>query len=121
MPVKKENRARYPKNWKAISTRIRFTRAAGQCECLGECGTDHTGRCTAHHGQPHPTTGSEVVLTTAHRDHTPENVDDTNLFAACQLCHLRYDAPHHRQTAAATRRAAITATGQTALDLTTQP
>lgn len=116
MPIRPENRARYPKNWPAISQRIRFVRAAGRCECAGECGVDHAGRCTAEHGQAHPTTGSKVVLTTAHRDHTPEHVDDGNLFAACQRCHLRYDAPHHRETAVATRRAAIEAAGQTALD-----
>lgn len=27
MPIRPENRARYPKNWKAISLRIRFERA----------------------------------------------------------------------------------------------
>ncbi|MFW3477259.1 hypothetical protein [Streptomyces microflavus] len=33
----------------------------------------------------------------------------------CQGCHLHYDKDHHRQTAAATRRAAIEAAGQTVL------
>jgi hypothetical protein len=117
MPVRPENRARYPRNWKTISQRIRFARAAGRCECAGQCGIDHDGRCTAEHGQAHPDTGSKVVLTTAHRDHVPENADDGNLFAACQKCHLRYDAAHHRETAAATRLAAIEAAGQTSLDV----
>lgn len=118
MPIRPENRDRYPADWKQISIRIRHDRAAGRCECRGECGVDHGGRCAAEHDKAHPVTGSKVVLTTAHRDHTPENVDDTNLFAACQRCHLRYDAPHHRETAAATRRAAIEAAGQLALDPT---
>ena len=92
MPIRPENRKRYPADWPQISARIRFERAAGRCECRGECGTLHVGRCSARHGEPHPVTGSRVVLTTAHRDHTPENCADGNLFAACQRCHLAYDA-----------------------------
>jgi 5-methylcytosine-specific restriction endonuclease McrA len=114
-PIRPESVARYPSNWREISLRIRTVRAAGRCECVGECGVDHDGRCTAENGQPHPVTGSKVVLTTAHRDHTPENVDDANLFAACQRCHLRYDRDHHRATRAATRRAAAEAGGQLTL------
>jgi 5-methylcytosine-specific restriction endonuclease McrA len=38
----------------------------------------------------------KIVLTVAHRDHTPENVDPANLFHACQRCHNRYDAPMRR-------------------------
>lgn len=116
MPIRPENRHRYPADWKTISLRIRTQRAAGRCECTGHCGLDHGGRCTATNGTPHPDTGSKVVLTVAHLDHQPENVDDANLLAACQRCHLRYDADHHRETAAATRRAAIEAAGQLALD-----
>ncbi|MCX4827147.1 hypothetical protein OG746_26865 [Streptomyces sp. NBC_01016] len=115
MPIRPENRDRYPANWREISLRIRTIRAAGRCECRGECGDNHNGRCTAENGQAHPVTGSTVVLTTAHRDHIPEHVDDVNLFAACQRCHLRYDAAHHRATAAATRRRAIEDAGQLAL------
>jgi len=104
MPIAPENRARYPKDWKAISHRIRFERAEGQCECVGECGILHPGgRCDARHGEPHPVTSSKVVLTTAHRDHIPENCGDDNLFGACQRCHLRYDAAHHAMNARATR------------------
>lgn len=115
MPIRPENKHRYPSDWREISLRIRTERAAGRCECHGECG-DHDGsRCAAENGKAHPVTGSKVVLTTAHRDHAPENVDDANLFAACQRCHLRYDAAHHRETAAATRRAAIEGAGQLAL------
>jgi len=98
MPIHPENRARYPRNWKEISLRIRFERAGGRCECAGECGHDHAGRCGAVHGLPHPRTGSRVILTTAHRDHIPENCGDHNLFAACQFCHLSYDKEHHAKT-----------------------
>jgi hypothetical protein len=100
-PVRASERRRYPINWPAISARIRFTRAAGRCECAGECGTGHGARCTARHGQPHSVTGSRVVLTTAHLDHVPEHCDDANLRAMCQRCHLAYDAGHHAATRAA--------------------
>jgi hypothetical protein len=49
-------------------------------------------------------TGSKVVLTTAHLDHTPENCDPANLRAMCQGCHLHYDREHHAETAYRTRR-----------------
>ena len=85
-PVRAANRGRYPADWPQISVAIRFGRAGGQCECGGECGTGHAGRCEARHGQAHPVTGSLVVLTTAHRDHMPEHCCPANLFAACQRC-----------------------------------
>jgi hypothetical protein len=97
------SRRRYPRNWPEISRAIRFGRAGGRCECTGECGAGHAGRCEARHGQAHPVTGSRVVLTTAHRDHTPENCAPENLFAACQRCHLAYDRDQHRESAAWTR------------------
>lgn len=91
MPVRKENRARYPANWKEISAAIR-ARAGNACEW-----------CGARNGEPHPETGSKVVLTTAHLDHQPENCDPQNLAALCQRCHLRYDAKHHATNARRTR------------------
>lgn len=47
-------------------------------------------------------TGSTVVLTVAHLDHTPENCDPANLKDSCQRCHNRYNQP--RRNAEATRR-----------------
>lgn len=108
MPIKPENKARYPKNWKSISDRIRFRRARGRCECAGECGT-HEHECRAMHEHYHPITGSVVRLTVAHLDHTPENCDDENLKAMCQRCHLNYDIEHHKKTQAAGRRCKSTA------------
>lgn len=109
MPIRPENRDRYPADWAAISKRIREARAEGRCECRGECRTGHTSRCRARNGKPHPITGSTVVLTVAHLDHTPENCDDANLKAMCNRCHLAYDAAHHTATARRTRQAAMTA------------
>lgn len=94
MPIKPENKARYPKNWKEIRARI-LARAKHVCE-WPDCG--------AVNGNPNPVTGSKVVLTIAHLDHTPENCDDSNLRAWCQRCHLRYDADHHAKNAYETRR-----------------
>ena len=99
MPVKPENRARYPADWKAIVGQVR-ERSGNRCE-----GSPAYPDCRALNGTPHPKTGSKVVLTTAHLDHQPENCNLANLRHWCQLCHLTYDAEHHAQTAAATRRA----------------
>lgn len=96
MPIRESERGRYPPDWKAISLSIRADRAGWVCE--GSPG--HYPECRARHGEPHPVTGSKVVLTVAHLDHRPENCDPDNLRAMCQQCHLTYDAKHH----AATRR-----------------
>jgi len=118
MPIRPENRQRYPPDWKAISLRIK-ARSGGRCECEGECGLHRTNpgprRCTERHGEPARWAKGRVVLTVSHLDHQPENCDDDNLKAMCQRCHLRYDVPHHRATARRTRDAK---TGQ--LSLTAQ-
>ncbi len=105
MPIRPEMQDRYPKDWAAISQRIRFGRAESRCECTGWCGaTPHeAGRCDAVHNRPHPLTGSKVVLTVAHLDRIPENCGFSNLRALCQRCHLAYDADDHRAQASHTR------------------
>lgn len=103
MPIRPENRSRYPKDWPAISRRVR--EAAGQ-RCQG---TPQHPDCRAANGEPHPETGSRVVLTTAHMNHVVEDVSDGNLRALCQRCHLRWDAGHHAETARRTRRARLAA------------
>lgn len=100
MPIKPANRARYPQDWKAIVTRVRG-RSGDRCE-----GSPAYPDCRAVNGEPHPVTGSRVVLTTAHLDHTPENCELDNLRHWCQRCHLTYDAKHHAQSAYASRREA---------------
>lgn len=114
MPIRPENRKRYPKDWKEISHRIRFERGQGRCECTGECGDDHgtendnygfcppgyagypDERCSAKHGETHHITGSKVVLTAAHLNHVVEECGDDNLKGMCQRCHNKMDAPMRR-------------------------
>jgi hypothetical protein len=99
MPIRPENRARYPKHWKEIVAQIR-ERSGNRCE-----GSPAFPDCRALNGEPHPVTGSRVVLTTGHLDHVPENCDLSNLKHWCQRCHLVYDKDHHAKTAYATRKA----------------
>jgi hypothetical protein len=128
MPIKPENRSRYPKNWTEVRASI-LERAGNCCEqCkvpngeriargAGEdAGTfmkddgsvyeaetgEHLGQCRMSDYEVGRMTN--VVLTVAHLDHTPENCDPANLKALCQRCHLAYDAKHHAETARATRR-----------------
>lgn len=122
MPIRPENVDRYPPDWGVISDAIRFGRAGGRCECRGECGKEHADEqgvvvewCTARHNEPHPMTGSLVTLTVAHLDHQPEHSDnpggafvllpleESNLRAMCQRCHLNYDSHVHAAAAAETR------------------
>lgn len=98
MPIKPENKGRYPKNWKAIRASI-LERAGHKCE-----GSPAHPDCRAANYEPHPETGSIVVLTVAHLDHRPENCGPENLRAMCQRCHLKYDEEHHRKNAFETRR-----------------
>lgn len=81
MPIRPENRGRYPKDWCLRSQFIRFYRAKNRCEW-----------CGASNGMPHPVTGAKVVLTTAHvYDDRPEACSLLNLAALCQRCHNRHD------------------------------
>lgn len=93
MPIRPENKHRYPANWDEIRKEIRkeiLERAGHSCE---ECGVDnHTIRTTISPGAPPKSVF--IVLTIAHLDHTPENNNPANLRAWCQRCHNRYDAPY---------------------------
>ena len=89
MPISKEKRARYPKDWKALSLSIR-AREGNRCG-----GSPDYPDCRAANGAPHPVTGSKVVLTVAHLDHDETSADPNNLRAMCQRCHLNYDREHH--------------------------
>ncbi|MDA0812886.1 MAG: hypothetical protein O3C21_10930 [Verrucomicrobia bacterium] len=88
MPIRPENKSRYPADWKARSRFVRFYRARNRCEW-----------CGAENHQPHPVTGSRVVLTAAHVfDHRPDAASLMNLAALCQRCHNRHDAKHRQQS-----------------------
>ena len=100
MPIRPENRNRYPANWPMVRASI-LSRAGNCCE-----GSAAYPECRAANGQPHPATGSRVVLTIAHLDHQPENCEPHNLRAWCQLCHNTYDAPHRAANRKARREAA---------------
>lgn len=86
MPIRPENKARYPKDWK-LRRRFVLMRARNKCEW-----------CGAVNYEPHPVTGSKVVLTTAHVfDDRPEAASLLNLAALCQKCHNAHDAPARQQ------------------------
>ncbi len=97
--------SKYATDWKQISARIR-EREGQRCKW-----------CGAANGQPHPATGSRVVLTCAHLNHDTTDNRDDNLAALCQKCHLSYDAKHHAANAARTRRAKRCAAGQMEMDV----
>lgn len=101
MPMDK---SRYPKDWDAISLRIR-QRENWRCKFCGvEDGTRRNG--------------ARIVLTVAHHpDPDPMNCADENLQALCQRCHNRLDGPMRRQHAAETRRRKQEEAGQLALPL----
>jgi len=97
MPIKPENKNRYPQNWKEIVSRIR-ERANDKCEWCGVVNHSHINRITREICLPDEDHAIYVVCTTAHLDHTPENCDDSNLAFLCQKCHNKYDMPHRKQT-----------------------
>jgi hypothetical protein len=134
MPIRPENRDRYPADWPAISLRVR-EEAGNQCEKCGapngsliRRGRDAEGRALwrpasatayedgfcAETGAEVPDTGEDtvgwgqcvkVVLTVAHLNHRPEDCARENLRAWCQRCHNAYDAPMRRAGIAERQRA----------------
>lgn len=120
MPIREENRHRYPADWKAISMRIR-EEAGQKCEQCRAPNGEIVARGAGTHDGTYMLMGGEVfdaetgeylgmalgseynygrmvkiVLTVAHLDHQPENCDRSNLRALCQRCHNAYDAPARR-------------------------
>lgn len=74
----------YHPKWSLIRYLVRFVRAQNRCEW-----------CGARNYEPHPVTGSKVVLTVAHIDHDKNNNRFSNLAALCQSCHLNHDRNQH--------------------------
>jgi len=94
MPIRKENESFYPLDWELRSRFVRFVRAGNRCEW-----------CYAANYEPHPVTGSKVVLTTAHiydEIERPHNL--LNLAGLCQRCHLNHDRKKHILNRANNRR-----------------
>lgn len=130
MPIRPENKARYPADWPQISQRIR-ERANWRCEECGVRNGELGGRAPSGKWYPAsildcarrlPHSGTEawcdgyslsqlrivrIVLTVAHLDHTPENCDPSNLRAWCQRCHNRYDMAERRRGIRERERAAL--------------
>jgi len=127
MPIKPENKKRYPGNWKEIRSQI-LTRANNCCEqCKApnhtriargsgdDAGTYMNEDCEVYCDKTGKLLGqirasdyevarmTDIVLTIAHLDHTPENCEPENLKAMCQKCHLNYDKEHHKANSYATR------------------
>lgn len=122
MPIKPENRGRYPRDWNQISEYIRFQRAHNRCEVCGianyavikrlkhgkyrylsqqewnmvHARIQHSHSTMAESLKYHGFT--KVVLTVGHLDHIPENSDYSNLKAMCQYCHNKYDREHRLQS-----------------------
>lgn len=132
MPIKPENKALYPANWKEIADRIR-ARDGHKCKvCKVLNGAlIHRGKVAGIPGYQYLMTDAVysaidgslladtpmidfreeganavlIVLTVAHlHDHNPANVDDDNLAALCQRCHLTHDRTMHMTNAAITRQ-----------------
>ena len=111
------NLADYPADWKDFSRRIRFDRAAGRCECLGECGLHGAGlfhpaarRCVEMNGTKAKWAKSRVVLSVAHLNAKggpcqcePKCSIAAHVKAMCARCHLRYDGERHANNAARKR------------------
>ena len=106
MPIRPENKNRYPKDWKEISRRVK-ERAGYKCEFCGAVEGEQVKRLIQDKAEGTFEIFVKVILTTAHLDHTPENCADENLKALCQRCHNRYDAKHRANGRRQRRRAQL--------------
>lgn len=97
MPIKPENKSRYPKNWKQIREQI-LERAGNRCEMCGV--KNHTYRLNEKTGKM-----AYIVLTIAHLSDEIEDCSPDNLRALCQKCHNGLDAKMRAEHARATRLA----------------
>lgn len=140
MPIRPENRDRYPADWKLRSRFVREVRAKNRCEWCGVRnnalgGRDRDGTfypalplgekmlrlewprpgdrswCEGYASEPLRII--RIVLTTAHvYDDRPEASGLLNLAALCQRCHNRHDSEMRRR---GIRERRIADSGQQAL------
>ena len=102
MPISKEMAKRYPHDWARRRRFIIQYRAGNRCEW-----------CGAQNDQPHPDTGSIVLLTLAHVwDKAPECASRLNLACLCQRCHNRWDAQDRRLSRVRRQLARLLRAGQ---------
>lgn len=94
MPIKPENKNRYPKNWSEIRERIR-ERADDKCGAINHSFVNRFPRELCLQDEDDVI---RIVCTVAHMDHTPENCDEDNLRFLCQKCHNQYDAKLRAET-----------------------
>jgi hypothetical protein len=88
---------RYGPDWKQFSATIRIGRAAGRCECTGQCGmhlpNPDLRRCSETHATKARWFKGKVILTVAHLCKcNPPCQNPSHVIAACQRCHLRIDS-----------------------------
>lgn len=120
MPIKPENKKRYPADWLDISASIRKRAEKDGVICCEECGIPNYSIGVrwigvwyqapegTKHGDMMRVLGVErktirIVLTVAHLNHKPEDCDPANLKCWCQRCHLAYDKEYHIESARRTR------------------
>lgn len=116
------DRARYPKNWETFTHYIKHQRAAGRCECTGQCGLHQAHpavrRCLELHGRPAVHFRGLVILTTAHLCKcNPPCALGSHVIAACQRCHLRIDSREKAARRRARERAALDALQPCLMDI----
>lgn len=116
MPIKPENRSRYPADWAQVRKRI-LVREGYRCKRCRAPDRERIARGTGKDAGTYMTsdaavydaeTGEQlaeqyrmtdyqvdrmvtVVLTIAHLDQIVEHGEDDNLAALCQRCHLQHD------------------------------
>jgi hypothetical protein len=118
MPIRPENKERYPENWKSEIVPMIRQRSGNKCEACGVPNYELGGRTLAgrwhkaipigerllRHEWPKPGDHAicsgydmplrivRIVLTVAHLNHVPEDCRPENLAHWCQRCHNNYDA-----------------------------
>jgi hypothetical protein len=119
MPIKPENKKKYPPDWKGISLSVKES-AGWKCE---NCGAPHG--VVGKHGADGVFYAKEdidgmnssmgfqlfgnypkvirIILTVAHLNHNPADNRRENLRAWCQKCHLAWDKEHHMKNSKETR------------------
>jgi len=110
------NRSLYPKDWEAIARNIKnksnwsCEQCGRLCRRPGESWQELEQRLSiAIHKK------QQYTLTVAHLNHIPADCSESNLKAMCSVCHLQYDAIHHKESRIINRRQQMENLGQLSL------